>query len=105
MFCQIFTHISIIAEKPQKVYRQFEFGYILYPSTKREATRLSFFATVNCCLWAIPNVGRGLAPAGHFVPQNAIAAGDKRLFPFGKSENVPFSAAGASPRPTLPILK
>ena len=31
-------------------------------------------------------VGRGLAPAGQFVKQIDIAAGDKLLFPFGKSE-------------------
>jgi hypothetical protein len=32
-------------------------------------------------------VGRGLAPAGQFVKQIDIAAGDKMLFSFGKSEN------------------
>jgi len=30
-------------------------------------------------------VGEGLAPPGHFVLQNDIAAGDISLFPFGKS--------------------
>jgi hypothetical protein len=47
------------------------------------------------------SVGRGLAPAVHFAPQNGIAVGDKFMFSFRKTENVPFSAAGASPRPTV----
>jgi hypothetical protein len=49
----------------------------------------------------VPNVGRVLAPAGYFATQNTIATGDKQLFSFGKSENVPFSVAGASTRPTI----
>ena len=44
-------------------------------------------------------VGRWLSPAVHFAPQNGIAVGDKFMFSFRKTENVPFSAAGDSQPP------
>ncbi len=57
-------------------------------------------AQSNKKFW-ISSVGRGLGPAGHLRGKMPCRRHNSLLFSSEKSENVPFSAAGASPRPTV----
>ena len=58
----------------------------------RAGARKCKMQNAKCQIWTCrtpsgDTVGRGLAPAGQFVKQIDIAASDKMLFSFGKSEN------------------
>jgi hypothetical protein len=44
-------------------------------------------------------VGRGLAPAGHFVKQNAVPQAQYDYFPSENPKNVPFFGGGSKPPP------
>jgi hypothetical protein len=45
------------------------------------------------------NVGRGLAPAGHFVKQNAVPQAQFDYFHSKNPKNVPFFGGGSKPLP------
>jgi hypothetical protein len=44
-------------------------------------------------------VGRGLAPAGHFVKQNGVPQAQCGYFPLENPKNVPFFGGGSKPPP------